>query len=88
MRIDSLKMSLRDKASGACLLHVVMKFKEKSPSGLPPCCSTDSYGRIKSLGTTPIGDPMEWMYFGMGFLVRDDKTLLTNHHVCPTFVGQ
>lgn len=72
--------------SGVCLLHVIVKFKEKS-SGLPLFASTDSHGHIKSLGTTPIGVPLRMDVFGTGFLVHDDKTLLTNHHVVQPWWG-
>jgi S1-C subfamily serine protease len=74
-------------APSVCLLHVVVKFRDKAsgqliriaadPAGKP---LMDEKGMV-SLETDGKGPPLQLDYFGTGFLVASDGRLLTNHHV-------
>lgn len=70
-----------------CLLQVVVELKDKDsgqiiriaadPAGKP---LVDEKGMI-SLQTEGKGPPVQFNFFGTGFLVASDGRLLTNHHV-------
>lgn len=70
-----------------CLLHVIVELKDKDsgqviriaadPAGKP---LVDEKGMI-SLQTEGNGPPVQFNFFGTGFLVASDGRLLTNHHV-------
>ena len=70
-----------------CLLHVVVEFRDKD-SGLVIRIAADATGKplvdekgMVSLGTDGTGPPLQFDFFGTGFLVASDGRLLTNHHV-------
>ena len=70
-----------------CLLHVIVELKDKDsgqiiriaadPAGKP---LVDEKGMI-SLQTEGQGPPLQFHFFGTGFLVASNGRLLTNHHV-------
>jgi len=70
-----------------CLLHVVVEFRDKD-SGQVIRIATDAAGKplvdekgMVSLETDGTGQPLQFDYFGTGFLIARDGRLLTNHHV-------
>ena len=70
-----------------CLLHVVVEFRDRD-SGHVIRIVTDSTGKalvdekgLVSLETDGNGPPLQFDFFGTGFLVASDGRLLTNHHV-------
>jgi S1-C subfamily serine protease len=74
-------------APSVCLLHVVVKFRDKV-SGQLIRLAADPLGKLlvdekgmASLETDGKGPPLQVDYFGTGFLVASDGRLLTNHHV-------
>jgi S1-C subfamily serine protease/DNA-binding NarL/FixJ family response regulator len=70
-----------------CLLHVIVELKDRDsgqviriaadPAGKP---LVDEKGMI-TLQTEGNGPPVQFNFFGTGFLVASDGRLLTNHHV-------
>ena len=74
-------------APSVCLLHVVVEFRDKD-SGQVIRIATDTEGKplvdekgLVSLETEGTGPPLQFDFFGTGFLVASDGRLLTNHHV-------
>ena len=70
-----------------CLLHVVVEFRDKD-SGQLIRIAADATGNplvdengLVSLETDGTGPPLQFDFFGTGFLVATDGRLLTNHHV-------
>src|ERR1700680_334847 len=70
-----------------CLLHVVVEFRDKD-SGQVIRIVGDAAGKplvdekgMVSLGTGGTGPPLEFDFFGTGFLIDSEGRLLTNHHV-------
>jgi len=70
-----------------CLLHVVVEFRDKD-SGQVIRIATDAAGKplvdekgMVSLETDGTGQPLQFDYFGTGFLIARDGRVLTNHHV-------
>ncbi len=70
-----------------CLLHVVVEFRDKD-SGQVIRIVADATGKplvdekgMVSLGTGGTGPPLQFDFFGTGFLIDSDGRLLTNHHV-------
>ena len=70
-----------------CLLHVVVEFRDKD-SGQVIRIVADAAGKplvdekgMVSLGTGGTGPPLQFDFFGTGFLIESDGRLLTNHHV-------
>jgi S1-C subfamily serine protease len=73
--------------SSVCLLHVVVEFRDKD-SGQVIRIAADAQGKplvdekgMVSLRTEGTGTPLQFDFFGTGFLVARDGRLLTNHHV-------
>jgi serine protease Do len=69
------------------LLHVVVEFRDKD-SGHVIRIASDAAGKppvdekgLVSLETEGTGPPLQFDFFGPGFLVARDGRLLTNHHV-------
>jgi S1-C subfamily serine protease/CheY-like chemotaxis protein len=74
-------------APSVCLLHVVVEFRDKD-SGQVIRIAADTEGKplvdekgLVSLETEGTGPPLQFDFFGTGFLVASDGRLLTNHHV-------
>src|SRR6202140_1948877 len=70
-----------------CLLHVVVEFRDKD-SGQVIRIVADAAGKLLvdekgmvSLGRGGTGPPLQFDFFGTGFLIDSDGRLLTNHHV-------
>ena len=70
-----------------CLLHVVVEFRDKDSRQLVRIAAdatgtplVDEKGLV-SLETDGTGQPLQFDFFGTGFLVASDRRLLTNHHV-------
>jgi S1-C subfamily serine protease/DNA-binding NarL/FixJ family response regulator len=70
-----------------CLLHVVVEFRDKD-SGQVIRIVGDATGKplvdekgMVSLGTGGTGPPLQFDFFGTGFLIDSEGRLLTNHHV-------
>jgi S1-C subfamily serine protease/DNA-binding response OmpR family regulator len=70
-----------------CLLHVVVEFRDKD-SGQLIRIVADAAGKplvdekgMVSLGTGDTGPPLQFDFFGTGFLIDSEGRLLTNHHV-------
>jgi len=70
-----------------CLLHVVVEFRDKD-SGQVIRIVADATGKplvdekgMVSLGTGDTGPPLQFDFFGTGFLIDSEGRLLTNHHV-------
>ena len=73
--------------ASVCLLHVIVELKEKD-SGQVIRIGADAAGKplvdekgMISLQTDGNGPPVQFDFFGTGFLVARDGRLLTNHHV-------
>ncbi len=70
-----------------CLLHVVVEFRDKD-SGQVIRIVADATGKplvdekgMVSLATGGTGPPLQFDFFGTGFLIDSEGRLLTNHHV-------
>jgi S1-C subfamily serine protease/DNA-binding NarL/FixJ family response regulator len=70
-----------------CLLHVVVEFRDKD-SGQVIRIVADTTGKplvdekgMVSLATGGTGPPLQFDFFGTGFLIDSEGRLLTNHHV-------
>jgi DNA-binding response OmpR family regulator len=70
-----------------CLLHVVVEFRDKD-SGQVIRIVADATGKplvdekgMVSLATGGAGPPLQFDFFGTGFLIDSEGRLLTNHHV-------
>jgi S1-C subfamily serine protease/DNA-binding response OmpR family regulator len=70
-----------------CLLHVVVEFRDKD-SGQLIRIVADTTGKplvdekgMVSLATGGTGPPLQFDFFGTGFLIDGEGRLLTNHHV-------
>ena len=73
--------------SSVCLLHVVVEFRDKDSRQVIRIAA-DAQGKplvdekgMVSLRTEGTGTPLQFDFFGTGFLVARDGRLLTNHHV-------
>jgi len=73
--------------SSVCLLHVVVEFRDKDSRQVIRIAA-DAQGKplvdekgMVSLRTEGTGAPLQFDFFGTGFLVASDGRLLTNHHV-------
>jgi S1-C subfamily serine protease len=73
--------------ASVCLLHVVVELRDRD-SGQILRIAADSAGKplvdekgMISLQTEGKGPPVQFNFFGTGFLVASDGRLLTNHHV-------
>jgi S1-C subfamily serine protease/CheY-like chemotaxis protein len=84
---------VRKYGPSVCLLHVVVELKDKDsgqiiriaadPAGKP---LVDDKGMM-SLQTAGKGPPLQFDFFGTGFLVARDGRVVTNHHVAEPWWG-